>query len=40
MTVSGSVRKRPFWKVPLCILVVFHTHVTIMTVRSLETAGA
>ena len=25
LTVSGSVRRRPFWKVPLCVLVVFHT---------------
>ena len=36
LTVSGSVCRRPFWKVPLCVLVVFHTQVTIMTVRRLD----
>ena len=35
LTVSGSVCRRPLWKVPLCVLVVFHTWVTIVTVRSL-----
>ena len=25
LTVSGSVCRRPLWKVPLCVLVVFHT---------------
>ena len=25
LTVSGSVGRRLFWKVPLCILVVFYT---------------
>ena len=33
---GGSVCRLPFWKVPLCVLVVFHTQVTIVTVRSLE----
>ena len=32
-TESGSVCRWPFWKVPLRVLVVFHTQVTIMTVR-------
>ena len=36
LTVSGSVCRRPLWKVPLCVLVVFHTQVTIMTVRRLD----
>ena len=25
LTVSGSVCRRPLWKVPLCVLVVFHS---------------
>ena len=25
LTVSGSVCRRPFWKVPLCVLVLFHS---------------
>ena len=25
LTVSGSVCRRPLWKVPLCVLVLFHT---------------
>ena len=36
LTVSGLVCRRPLWKVPLCVLVVFHTQVTIMTVRRLD----
>ena len=36
LTVSGSVCRRPLWKVPLFVLVVFHMQVTIMTVRRLD----
>ena len=36
LTVPGSVCRRLLWKVPLCVLVVFHTQVTIMTVRRLD----
>ena len=25
LTVSGSVCRRPLWKVPLCVLVAFHS---------------
>ena len=31
-----SKYRRPLWKVPLCVLVVFHMQVTIMTVRRLD----
>ena len=37
LTVSGSVCGQPLMKVPQCVVVVFHSYVTTMTVRRLET---
>ena len=36
LTMSGSVGRQPFWKVPLCILILFYKSITIVRTITLK----